>query len=234
VSFILDALRKSESERQMDAVPQVMRVPLSVGRSRVPGWAVAVIVVLSAALVASVGGFWWLGRQAAGEAMVVPRRDAGVDAIEAEPPADAPATAPAESRDAGLPAPVDTVVEAPDSVSRPSDAPAAREPAVAEVRAATASVEPEPASRAAADAPATETPEILPTLTELIADGASLPLLQLELHVMGSSNANRFVYINGSRYAEGETLDEGPEVVAINAQGVVLDYAGRRFLLTQN
>jgi hypothetical protein len=39
------------------------------------------------------------------------------------------------------------------------------------------------------------------------------------------------VFINGRKYREGERLTEGPEVVAVEPNGVVLSQQGQRFLL---
>ncbi|HET7921161.1 MAG TPA: general secretion pathway protein GspB [Gammaproteobacteria bacterium] len=59
----------------------------------------------------------------------------------------------------------------------------------------------------------------------------SLPALHLDVHGYANSPAERFVVINMQRYVTGDTLAEGPRVVAITAQGVILEYRGTRFLL---
>jgi general secretion pathway protein B len=59
MSFILDALRKSESERQREAAPTLTRAPLAPHRRRTPVWTWAVIVGLSLALLA-LGATLWL------------------------------------------------------------------------------------------------------------------------------------------------------------------------------
>lgn len=61
MSFILDALRKSESERQREAAPSLSRAPLAQVRHRVPAWIWALISILLAALIA-LGAAWWQGR----------------------------------------------------------------------------------------------------------------------------------------------------------------------------
>src|SRR5690606_2681938 len=63
VSFILDALRKSESERQRSQVPGIAHVPLAVARPTLPVWAIAVMAVLGASAVAMAGA-WWLALDA--------------------------------------------------------------------------------------------------------------------------------------------------------------------------
>jgi general secretion pathway protein B len=85
---------------------------------------------------------------------------------------------------------------------------------------------PEPA---AADAPADEL--TLPSAEALAAQGIALPTLRLELHAYSAKPADRFVFINGTKYLEGATLAEGPRLLKIAPNGAVLVYLGRRFLL---
>jgi len=63
VSFILDALRKSESERQRDATPSIARIPSAVPQQSLPPWAIATmgalgfgVVVLAVAWISSLTG----------------------------------------------------------------------------------------------------------------------------------------------------------------------------------
>jgi len=65
MSFILDALRKSETERQRDAAPTLTRAALAPPRRGTPPWSWLITAVLAVALVA-LGGTVWLGRQDAG------------------------------------------------------------------------------------------------------------------------------------------------------------------------
>jgi len=51
MSYILDALRKSESERQREATASLSRAPLAPVRHRVPFWTWLLIAVLSVALI---------------------------------------------------------------------------------------------------------------------------------------------------------------------------------------
>jgi general secretion pathway protein B len=72
----------------------------------------------------------------------------------------------------------------------------------------------------------------LPTSQQLIAAGTlRVPELSLELHVYSDDPAGRFVIINGRRYREGATLNEGPVVESITAEGAVLDSQGTRFIV---
>lgn len=58
MSFILDALRKSETERQQSAVPSISDVPAVVHHTRVPTWTVGIIATLSAGILL-LGWAWW-------------------------------------------------------------------------------------------------------------------------------------------------------------------------------
>ena len=58
MSFILDALRKSEHERQRAAMPGIAQVPFGLPRREMPAWAIAVIVALAIAVLV-LGGAWW-------------------------------------------------------------------------------------------------------------------------------------------------------------------------------
>jgi hypothetical protein len=59
----------------------------------------------------------------------------------------------------------------------------------------------------------------------------ALPQLRLELHAFAEQPRDRFVFINGRKYVEGERLVEGPQIVSIERTGAVLAHAGHRFLL---
>jgi len=55
--------------------------------------------------------------------------------------------------------------------------------------------------------------------------------LRLDVHVYSENPRDRFVLINLQKYHEGEQLQEGPVVDAITAEGVVLSLQGQQFLL---
>lgn len=65
------------------------------------------------------------------------------------------------------------------------------------------------------------------------AAALNLPELRLDLHVYSDSKAQRFVFINSKKYAEGQPLSEGPLVEQITEAGVILNYRGQSFLLTR-
>jgi len=204
MSFILDALRKSENERQQSEVPSISDVPAVVHSTRLPTWAVASIAALSATILL-LGWAWWHST------------DGGEVAV-----ADGGEVAVADGGSIGL-------RPGTPAVSRPATSGAVRNLAwepVAASRPAAAS----PASRAVA-----ATPTIVfgpPTMMELIVAGSIFPELTLELHVYSATASERFVRINSASYREGEVLADGPRVLSITAEGVILDYRDQSFLLS--
>ena len=74
----------------------------------------------------------------------------------------------------------------------------------------------------------------LPSRDEVLAQGAQLPELRLDLHVYDPDPAKRFVFINMRKAREGESLTGGIRVDRITRNGAQLSYQGRSFLLEGN
>ena len=219
MSFILDALRKSDADRQRAVTPGLADVRYAVRHHRRNVWLPILVVVLAANMVFM--GLWWFGRGA-------------------EPP---PAAAPAAVN--VVVAPADPVTE-PEAVA--DLRPLAREAEFGEPQLEPeALTEFEPIATATATAPEPETPPVappvpsrilagddLPTAEQLIGSGTlKSPMLNLDLHVYSDKVANRFVIINSRKYREGGQLTEGPVVQTINPEGVILAIEGRRFTLSR-
>ena len=224
MSFILDALRKSENERRLEAAPDIIRGPIAVRRDRVPTWAIFLLGSLSAALI-SLSVFVVLDR---GD---TPSRTQSSDATRPVPAATiiapaATATSPATTSTAG---PETASGSMPQRVPEPV---AAAQPVSVETPAAATPPVPAPAVAAAEQ----QSLNIgrLPAYASAVSEGLSIGVLQMQLHVHSSTPANRFVVINGRRYREGETLTEGPVVETIVAEGAVLRVRGSQYLLTAN
>jgi general secretion pathway protein B len=72
----------------------------------------------------------------------------------------------------------------------------------------------------------------LPSFNELRVRGVfQLPDMHLDIHVYSGQPADRFVFVNMSKYKENATLAEGPVLREITPEGIVLEYQGNRFLL---
>jgi general secretion pathway protein B len=248
MSFILDALKKSETERQRQAVPGLMDTRMAGGRSRLPIWAmllgallVANVIVLAVVLVRSnaapryVAGSA-ISRPAPGDppasAAAAPGASAGADHFS---PMDSAAANPVYAPEipvAGAPAAA-AATQADDATLPASQAP---RPTVVPRLADELKVPPLHSVRRSdpvldEDAKA-DNDEVLPTINELNLSGPqTLPELHLDVHVYGSKPSDRFVFINMRKYHEGTTLQEGPAVEHIRRDGVILNYHGLRFLL---
>lgn len=224
MSFILDALRKSENERQRGSVPDVARIPLAYPEPRMPRWTVTLIALLSAGVVVFAAAWWQAPRVGFDRPVAAVRESPRPSAPRASASSEPSGTVPAQATSAS-PAADPTVSVAP-ATNPPTAGP--------ERRAAPAPVEREPVRVAATSTPARDdAPQPPPpSLAQLRASGVDIPALDLQLHSFSDSRSGRFVFINGTRYTEGETLAAGPRVVRITPNGVVLDQRGNEFLLT--
>jgi general secretion pathway protein B len=231
MSFILDALKKSELERQRQAEPGLMDPGMGRQRSRLPLWAVLLGLLLAVNLVVLAVV---LIRNHAPPARAVPARNpVAADSVSAAANA-APHFSPLD------PAPV----YAPE-IAVPS-ADGARPVASAEPANSPAAPLNPPATRAAApralhrsdpllteqENPPPDNDEVLPSISEVNLTGPeALPDLHLDVHVYATKPADRFVYINMRKYHEGAVLQEGPTLERIRRDGVVLNFHGVRFVL---
>lgn len=220
MSFILDALKKSETDRQQRSSAEFSKVPASSGPGRAPRWLLGLGVLLAVNLVVLLGLFLKSADKTAGSP---PSASGRIDT--------APAT---EVR----------VVE-PEATQAPDDQPSfARQVAEAKRNrppaGETDAVPPESVPRPAEPQPEVNTASArqtatLPTIYEVIADGSIvLPELHLDIHVFSEVPADRFVFINMSKQREKSQLSEGPLVEEITPDGVVLAYRGKSFLLPRD
>jgi hypothetical protein len=230
MSFILDALRKSEMERQRDAAARVMRIPVARREGvRVPVWVTALIVVLAVCVVVLAGTAWrgWHKRAAVSATSAAATREkaeAAKPKSVQRPQQGAPAaqsggkkaTVAVNERPAERAA-------APSRAATPKAAPARTEAGPGAGGQAAPETRPPPARPA--------DPAALPSADELAARGVHVPPLTLQLHVYSKDPSRRFVFINGTRYREGQKTDEGPVLVSVTPQGAVLSQQGREFFL---
>ncbi|HKW83900.1 MAG TPA: general secretion pathway protein GspB [Burkholderiaceae bacterium] len=238
MSFILDALKKSETDRQRQSSPALFEVKVAAPRRKFPTWAIG----LAALLVVNVGVLAWvLLRQPAAA-------PAPATAAVSAPVAGNPTTTVTDpSRMVTLTMPADsasTVTVSPNrpeaGVVAPSNAPPlAEEPLLSSGETPVPpNYEPNdyaPAlTPAQASAAAAERAGSVPSRDEVIAQGTQLPELRLDLHVYAAKPADRFVFINMRKLREGESLPEGVRVEAITPHGAELSFRGRRFSLDGN
>ncbi len=222
MSFILDALRKSEQERQRNQGPRIADVRVQEARSNRSFW--LPLVMLLVGINFSLLLFLWF--KASPETSAEPPAQSGID----NPPAETPAYSPPQP--AMQNAPESMPVIDPESRLLTTELPLEAETMATDSKQVAA-----PASGAqAAATPASQDTAYsgLPAYESLVLAGAiSLEPLHLDIHVYSDKPAERFVFINKAKYREGETLKEGPLLDAITAEGVVLSHQGNDFILTR-
>jgi general secretion pathway protein B len=229
MSLILDALKKSEAERQRQTGPTLLEVRVSAPRRRYPIWVIAVGALLAINILLLL--------------IFVLRRPAATAQLAAQPGPSAPAaTAPA-----GTAAPASASGAAAQPVG-----PGSLPTSVAPMAASSAEPPLAPATSAGGDPgllesaadglaarnPADDEPAVpasdaghyasLPSFSDV---GGDLPALRLDLHVFAERPRDRYALINMHRVHEGDVLPEGPRVLAITREGVALDWRGQEFML---
>ena len=258
MSFILDALRKSEHARQQATGPVLAEVPAVSTRSRSNTWAIAAIALLVVNLVGA--GVWLLqrarhdnGAHAESTAHAASSNAAAQSAPPGTSPGEPASGAKASTKFAAVP-PLQEPAEAEppgrnplaDEVA-PSLDPTLRSaagsvpagpPAVSRRRPGTVVYQTVPEASGPADvapapasAPTPSPSDSLPSADDISARGGLAPL-HLDLHVYERDPARRFIFVNSHKYREGDTLQEGPLVEQITPDGAVLSYQGSRFKLT--
>jgi general secretion pathway protein B len=211
MSFILDALRKSETDRQQKGSAEFTGVPTSNSREKPPRWLWGLGLLLAINVVVLLGLLLRPDAQPAVATTAPPAQ-----AIEAAPVAkDEFASQVAAARENAPPR------EAPRPTA-PEAMPRAMPRAMPEVSQASVASTP----------PAAVSSNSLPTIHELVANGTIvLPELHVDVHVYSEVQEDRFVFINMNKHMEGSRLAEGPLIREITRDGVVLDQNGITFLL---
>jgi general secretion pathway protein B len=229
MSFILDALRKSEHERQRQAEPGIADIRAGTrGRTGFPVWALALgALLLLNVIVVAVVVFRSNSTPAAAPAAA--EEHVATTTVAAAAPAVAPSAA------TPAPAPPSTQTSTPLAPVPQQQLPAAAPTQVPQAAPEAAPAEADPTLRPPPPAPVADLPdesyENLPTLGDVQSHGATLPELHLDLHVYANRPADRFVFLNTRKYREGGKTPEGTTVERITPDGVVLNHHGVRFLL---
>ena len=73
----------------------------------------------------------------------------------------------------------------------------------------------------------------IPKLRDMPSDyRAAFPVISLDVHSYDNASKKRFIMIAGKRYNEGDALAEGPRIAQIIPEGVVFDFRGEQVLFT--
>ena len=219
MSFILDALKKSENERQQQSDSEFATVPSGTDNPGMPRW----LWVLGALLVVNAVVVTGLLLRSDGS----PVDTASAPAIQTQAAAISE-TSPAVT----TPAAQQSFAEQVDAARQDQAARPAPEPRM---------VSPEPISeplatqRPPATAAPADNPLLLPSIQEVVATGTlQLPPMHIDIHVYSDTPGDRFVFINMNKYRESDQLDEGPVVEEITRDGVVLTHLGTEFFLSRD
>ncbi|MCO6413794.1 MAG: general secretion pathway protein GspB [Thiogranum sp.] len=214
MSYILEALRKAEQQRELGRVPGIAsdHDAKSTGRQR--WWLWVLIVAVNIAVLATV--LLWAERKSERPLQAV-----------AEVPADAPSPAVARP---SLPQP-SAQIQAPQPVPGPERM-TGNEPVPANVpdEIVQQSME-EPLQRKPLSPAAPSQPLALPVWPQIPGHVfAQLnSSLHLDVHVYSDQPQDRFVLLNLRKYHEGDELQEGPRLDEITPEGVILSFRGERF-----
>ena len=243
MSYILDALRKSEQERrQADPATALSEGPRAIDPpARAAGAPVTVLAAVAA--VGILAGAWWVFSAdlqpaavvaASGPAEAAPREPARADA----------AAASGEStpvRSAMAPeAPKSETTEESAPELKPSPFAAAprrgpvhdlgRQARIEEPAPAAAAPARQAAARPAAPEPAPPVPlKFLHAMPDEFR--GALPSLAVTIHIYAPRAADRILYINNRQYRAGDRVGEGIRLEQIVEDGAVLSYRGQRFKL---
>jgi len=260
MSLILDALKKAEQDRHAGQAPVidemlVRRTPVARRRESDAQQIVLMAGAIAALLFAIAGITYWLwpsSTPAAATATEATAAAAATVAADNEPAlridperleapvADVPEE-PVPSGDTGA-ADAMTMDELdgelpPGASSKPS-----RQTAVEPAPPAVSEQAPESAPEAPAPAPAPVVAAAPPSPPPVEASVRPLkemppafrsefPKLVVDVHVYNDNPLRRFVLINGKKYRETDTLLDGPRVVEITPDGVIVEHRGSRVLV---
>lgn len=236
MSYILDALRRADAERERGRVPGLhtqvnpVRTAEPPSRRRSPRargpWLVG--LGLLAAAVAALA--WWLLREDAPEPAPAP-----VPTTRATPPAAVPEPPPAPPPRIAAP-PVTTAPAQP--ILAPPPPPPPPPPVPAPAPAPTPAPTPSPAARAPAasaapaPAPATTSEAQLPRVSDLNPTArAALPPLKVSGTTYASNPALRMLIVDGQVLQEGQDIAPGLKLESIGPRGAVIVHQGQRLRL---
>lgn len=232
MSLILDALRKSERTRQQTLSGRISASgsPFDRGHMPVPWAALIGLLLIANAIV--LGVIYWRSHAAGPVPLAAASTPVNVRAVVKRAAIYRPAVRPLAEEAAAV-----TQVKPPlTAASTDTGTSSSRlgQPASGTTSHAAPAVVTATTVKSAASAVVSSKDDV-PLLTTLpLAFQQSLPALHLDVHSYSADPANRFVVINMQRYEKGDTLTEGPTVIAIVPGGVILEYHDQKFLLPRH
>lgn len=215
MSFILDALKKSETDRQQQSSAEFAAVPTSTAPSAIPRWLWVVGGLLAINLAVLVGVLLQP------DPVTPPQNNAQ------------PVTTPLSGNTVRSATPQPSSFESRVAAARENAPQQQQYTPVAESPTINPdALQPDLISQNPAAIPAYD---LYPTIHEVRAKGLlEIPDLHLDIHVYNAAPEDRFVFINMTKLREGSQLAEGPVVAEIAPEGVVLKHHGQLFLLPRD
>ena len=202
MSLILEALKKAERQHQLGEVPGIRPGPAEVQSRSLRGLG-WIMFLLVAGIMLGIG--LYLGGY----------RQSPVD----------------QDKTATVPAAENTQTSAPSDIAVPENQGTGGEVLPQSTQALPEQVEPVQPAVPLNPKPKTR-PKPAKPLSEMSSGFiANLPGLNIDIHSYDDRPAKRYVLINLEKYREGDYLAEGPLLVEILTDGVVLEYLGERFIL---
>jgi len=225
MSFILDALRKSENQRQRNTTPGIADARVSARSDKRSYWkvVVGVLVALNAALLLAL----WLrpGEQAPTATVRQPA---------SRPPAQSAPAAANRRLTQAMPSPeTRTTTEPSSAVPAPAGSPSSSAPTRPPETTAPAYTTPAPTAINSSNAPSQSSS--IPSLETLQLQGIiTLPPQRVDLHVYSDIPADRLVFINMKKLREGDQLTDGPVIQEITPDGIIMTHNGSRFFMSRD
>jgi general secretion pathway protein B len=228
MSYILEALKKADQEREIGAVPGLAtphETERTGNRSRRWLWIIAVLLGVNFVLVALL-----LAKrdiEAPGPTQATPERQQAVT----EEPRVQPGRQTPDGRTSQAPNPGSTELPQKKQTYSTGELVTSAKPVKSPNSGPLSPPEDAVAPRSETATTATPTTQ-LPSWYELPHEfRMQLSLPRPDLHVWSEDPRNRFILVNLKKYREGETLESGLVLEEILPEGMVMTYRGERFLV---
>lgn len=235
MSFILDALRKSQQARQPGTKPRTGAVHNITLSLPVSGWWLALGTVLLLALL-TVALFFW--RSTVGNLPEVPIEPAPSEPVAAAPTTEpeipevvekSPATSPVAAKE------IIPILDLSEQAKIPVPAPPPKKIVATRPERKLAKTQRIESSKTPVDTAALPlTTDNTPLLQEMPQDfQRALPPLAVTIHVYSQDRSQRILFINNREYRQGSEIERGIVVEDIVPDGAVLSFRGEHFKLSR-
>jgi general secretion pathway protein B len=232
MSLILEALKKAERQHKLGKVPGISAQAMEQEdqRGKRLGWGVLALLALAMLGVGIYLGSMQNSSQPQVQVQSVPepqakpkaRAQAPVGELTARPVRSSPPVPASEPK---------PEIETARPVTLPQPAASKLKP-VETKKSETAKIDTPPVRPVPVQAPPEPPPPKARPLHEMPGGFVSnLPAMNIDIHSYASKPGKRYVLINMEKYREGDYLAEGPLLIEILPDGVVMEHMGERFKL---